>query len=112
MLAAPAPHQSAPAEELPAKARTPQSKTQSQSAPTTPTATRLYYQSLFVRLGSPNVPPGSAGGIVQIEIANAAFQAVPAIAAKQADSQKTKKRKVVLSIPFPDKNGQPHCASR
>lgn len=50
----------------------------------------LYYESLKGKVGSPNVPPGIASRIVQVSIANAAFQTVLAIAAKQADSQKQK----------------------
>lgn len=60
----------------------------------------VYYESLKGKVGSPNVPPGIASRIVQVSIANAAFQAVPAIAAKQADSQKTKGHRVALSIPI------------
>lgn len=59
----------------------------------------LYYESLKGKVGSPNVPPGIASRIVQVSIANAAFQTVLAIAAKQADSQKTKGHRVALSIP-------------
>ena len=60
----------------------------------------LYYESLKCKVGSPNVPPGSASRIVQVSIANAAFQTVPAIAANLADSQKTKGHRVALSIPI------------
>ena len=59
-------------------------------------------------MGSPNVPPGIASRIVQIDAAHAAIQTVVAITANKADSRRNKEHQAVLPIPYPIRLGSPN----